>query len=332
LKPVAVIGAGSWGTALAIHLARNGAPCVLWARGDRAVELQAQRENRPYLPGQPFPDTLRVSGDLGAALRAAPFVLFVVPVQVSRAIFRQAARFVPPGVDMIIASKGIEQDTRLRLSQVLAQELGPDAADRCTVLSGPSFAAEVVRGDPTAVVVAGQSSAATQRVQALLSVGNLRVYRNSDLIGVELGGALKNVMAIATGIVEGMGLGDNTRAALITRGLAEIARLGTALGGDAATFAGLAGAGDLILTCTGSLSRNRSVGMAVGRGRSLDEVLGEMRMVAEGVATTHAVVALAAERRVEMPIACKVHEILFEGRPVRDAVQDLLSRPLKEES
>ena len=164
-----------------------------------------------------------------------------------------------------------------------------------------------------------------------MSAGNLRVYRNSDLIGVELGGALKNVMAIATGIVEGIGLGDNTRAALITRGLAEIARLGTALGGNAATFAGLAGAGDLILTCTGALSRNRSVGMAVGRGRSLEEVLGEMRMVAEGVATTRAVVALAAEQHVEMPIAGKVHEILFEGRPVRDAVQDLLSRPLKEE-
>jgi len=331
MKSVAVIGAGSWGTALAIHLARNGAPCLLWARGERAAELQERRENPTYLPEHPFPETLKVTGDLGEALSRAEVVLFVVPAQASRSIFRQAAQLIRPGIDMIIASKGLEQRTRLRLSEVLAQEIGLEAALRCTVLSGPSFAAEVVRGDPTAVVVAGQSPEATKRVQGVLSAGNLRVYRNSDLIGVELGGALKNVMAIATGVVEGMGLGDNTRAALITRGLAEISRLGTALGGNAATFAGLAGAGDLILTCTGSLSRNRSVGMAVGRGRGLAEVLGEMRMVAEGVDTTRAVVALAAEKGVEMPIAGKVHEILFEGRPVRDAVQDLLSRPLKEE-
>ncbi len=331
MNRVAVIGAGSWGTALAIHLARNGTPGVLWARGERAADLQARRENAAYLPGQRLPERLEVTGNLGDALRHAPTVLFVVPAQASRAIFRQAAPLLDPDADIVIASKGIEQSTRLRLSEVLAQELGGEAMPRCTVLSGPSFAAEVARGDPTAVVVAGQSAAATKRVQGVLSADNLRVYRNSDLIGVELGGALKNVMAIATGIVEGIGLGDNTRAALITRGLAEIARLGTALGGKVATFAGLAGAGDLILTCTGALSRNRSVGMAVGRGRSLDEVLGGMRMVAEGVATTRAVVALAAERRVDMPIAGKVHEILFEGRPVRDAVRDLLSRPLKEE-
>lgn len=332
MKPAAVIGAGSWGTALAIHLARNGTPCLLWARGDRAADLQARRENAAYLPDQRLPETLRVTGDLGEALREAPFVLFVVPVQASRSIFNQAAPLIDRGADMVIASKGLEQSTRLRLSEVLAQELRGTAGTRCTVVSGPSFAVEVARGDPTAVVVAGQSPGATKRVQDLLSAGNLRVYRNSDLIGVELGGALKNVMAIATGIVEGIGLGDNTRAALITRGLAEIVRLGTALGGKAATFSGLAGAGDLILTCTGALSRNRSVGMAVGRGRSLKEVLGEMRMVAEGVETTRAVVALAAERGVEMPIAGKVHEILFEGRPVRDAVKDLLSRPLREES
>lgn len=331
MKPVAVIGAGSWGTALAIHLARAGAPCMLWARGERAAELQERRANTAYLPDYPLPETLRVTGDLGEALRTAEVVLFVVPAQASRAIYRQAAPLIRPGIDMIIASKGLEQSTRLRLSEVLAQEIGLEASLRCTVLSGPSFAAEVVRGDPTAVVVAGRSAGATKRVQGVLSAGNLRVYRNSDLIGVELGGALKNVMAIATGVVEGMGLGDNTRAALITRGLAEMSRLGKALGGKTATFAGLAGAGDLVLTCTGSLSRNRSVGLAIGRGRSLAEVLSEMRMVAEGVETTRAVVALAAERSVEMPIAGKVHEILFEGRPVRDAVQDLLSRPLKEE-
>jgi glycerol-3-phosphate dehydrogenase (NAD(P)+) len=331
MRRAAVIGAGSWGTALAIHLARNAVPCALWARGDRAAILRAERVNVDYLPGERLPEPLLVTGDLDEALRNAEVVLFAVPVQASRAVFRLAAPLVGPRADIVLASKGLEQGSRLRLSQVLGQEFGETAAPRATVLSGPSFAAEVARGDPTAVVVAGRSASTMKRVQSLLSMGNLRVYRNSDLVGVELCGALKNVMAIATGIVEGIGLGDNTRAALITRGLAEMSRLGAALGGRASTFAGLAGAGDLVLTCTGALSRNRSVGLAVGRGRRLDEVLGGMKMVAEGVATTRAAVALAAEHRIEMPIAAKVHEILFEGRPAAEAVRDLLARPLREE-
>jgi len=273
-----------------------------------------------------------VIGSLREALRGAGIVLFVVPAQWSRPIYRAASEYVGPSADLVIASKGIEQDSLLRLSEVLAEEAGDDAGRRAAVLSGPSFAAEVARGAPTAVVVASDDAGAAARVQADLSHGNLRVYRNADRIGVELAGSLKNVVALATGIAEGLGFGSNTRAALITRGMAEIARLGTRLGGQAGTFAGLAGAGDLILTCTGALSRNRSVGIEVGRGRRLDEVLQGMRMVAEGVATTRAAVALARRQGVDLPIAQKVHEVLFEAVPARDAVADLLARPLREET
>jgi glycerol-3-phosphate dehydrogenase (NAD(P)+) len=333
MKPIAVVGAGGWGTALALHLARAGRPATLWARSPGAAEaIEASRENALYLPGQRLPAGLRVTHDLGTALAGAGLVVFVVPAQASRAIYERAAPGLPPDADLVIASKGIEQTTLLRLSQVLGAVLGGGRGAAVVALSGPSFAAEVARGDPTAVVAAGHDAAATRRVQEALSHGAFRVYGNSDLVGVEVAGALKNVMAIATGIAEGIGFGANTRAALITRGLSEIARLGTALGGRAATFAGLAGAGDLILTCTGVLSRNRSVGMAVGRGRPLKEVLGEMRMVAEGVATTRAAVALADRHGVDLPIARKVHEVLFEGRAPREAVQDLLSRPLKDEA
>ena len=332
MSRAAVIGAGSWGTALAIHLARGGAATTLWARHpDRAAAISAARENALYLPGHRLPENLEVTHDLGRALRGAGIVLFVVPAQASRSIYGDAAAHLEPGADLVIASKGIEEGSLRRLSEILAEAVGPGALERVTALSGPSFALEVARGDPTAVVVAGTDQGATLRVQRAVSRDNLRAYRNADLPGVELAGALKNVMAIATGIAEGIGFGTNTRAALITRGLAEIARLGAALGGRAATFAGLAGAGDLILTCTGGLSRNRAVGIEVGRGRPLAEVLAGMRMVAEGVATARAAVALSSRHGVEMPIARKVHEVLFEGRPARDAVGDLLARPLKGE-
>ncbi len=327
----AVLGAGSWGTALALHLARSGTETALWARNPRTAEvLRAERENRDYLPGHRLPDAMAITSDLPRALKGAGLVLFVVPAQGSRAIFRQAAPDLERKSDLVIASKGIEQESLLRLSEVLGSEIG-GAGRRTTVLSGPSFAAEVARGDPTAIVVAGVSEAATRRVQQALSSGPLRLYRNSDLVGVELAGALKNVIAIATGIVEGIGFGSNTRAALITRGLAEIARLGTALGGQSATFAGLAGAGDLILTCTGGLSRNRAVGVDIGRGRRLEEILAGMRMVAEGVPTARAAVALGRRTRVDLPIARQVCEVLFEGRSPREAVAHLLARPLKEE-
>ncbi len=328
----AVLGAGSWGTALAIHLARSGRNAVLWARSPEAAKaLRVDRENRDYLAGHALPENLEVTGELERALAGATLVIFVVPAQASRTLFRQAAPLLGKTADLVIASKGIEQETLLRLSQVLGQEAGRDALRRTTVLSGPSFAAEVARGDPTAIVAASTSRAAMRRAQAALSSGPLRIYRNPDLVGVELAGALKNVIAIGTGIIEGIGLGSNTRAALITRGLAEIGRLGRALGGRAATFAGLAGAGDLILTCTGALSRNRAVGVEIGRGGRLEDVLKGMRMVAEGVATTHAAVALASRHGVEMPIARQVHAVLFAGRAPQDAAAELLSRPLKEE-
>jgi glycerol-3-phosphate dehydrogenase (NAD(P)+) len=328
----AVLGAGSWGTALAVHLTRSGAPTTLWARRpEHAAVLRQRRENADYLPGCALPGDLAIEHDLGAALAGSDLIVFVAPVQATRALLRHAAPVLPPGADLVIASKGIEQATGLRLTQVLAQEIGSAAAARAAVLSGPSFAAEVARGDPTAVVVASADDAAAARVQSALSARNLRLYRNADPVGVELGGALKNIMAIATGIVEGIGLGHNTRAALMTRGLAEMTRLGTALGGRAATFAGLAGAGDQVLTCTGGPSRNRARGVEIGRGRGLDEILAGWRMVAEGVATTRAAVALAGRHAVDMPIARQVEAVLFEGMPPREAVDGLLARPLKEE-
>jgi glycerol-3-phosphate dehydrogenase (NAD(P)+) len=247
-------------------------------------------------------------------------------------VYRHAAPHLGREADLVIASKGIEEGTLRRLSEVLDEERGRQAGGSINVLSGPSFALEVARGDPAAVVVAGPDAAAAARVRGSISAGGLRVYSNLDIIGVEVAAALKNVVALATGIVDGIGFGSNTRAALITRGLAEIARLGVALGGRPETFAGLAGMGDLVLTCTGVLSRNRSVGVAVGEGRPLAEVLQGMRMVAEGVATCRAAVGLAARHGVEMPIATQVHAVLFEGRAPREAVQDLLARPLREEA
>ncbi len=333
MRAAAVLGAGSWGTALSLHLARAGTPTRLWVRSAAAADrLRRSRENRDYLPGHRFPDDLQVTEDLGEALRGAGLVLFVVPAQASRPVFRAGAPHLEASADLVIASKGIEEASLLLLSDVLAEEAGEDAGRKAAVLSGPSFAAEVAHGDPTAIVLASADARVASRVQGVLSHANLRVYRNTDRIGVELAGALKNVVAIATGIAEGLGFGSNTRAALITRGMAEISRLGTRLGGIPGTFAGLAGAGDLILTCTGSLSRNRSVGLEVGRGRGLDEVLAGMRMVAEGVATTRAAVALAARAGIEMPIARQVHAVLFEGVSPRDAVTGLLARPLKEEA
>jgi glycerol-3-phosphate dehydrogenase (NAD(P)+) len=333
MTAIAVLGAGSWGTALAIHLARAGRRVALWARSaDTAESIDASRENALYLPGHRLPPEIRVTADLREALAGAGTVLFVVPAQGSRAVYALAAPHLPDEADLAIASKGIEEGSLLRLSEVLAAVAGRGAGRRIAALSGPSFALEVARGEPTAIVAASADASCARRLREVVSAGSLRVYSNSDLPGVELAGAVKNVIAIATGIAEGIGFGANTRAALITRGLSEVARLGGALGGRAATFAGLAGAGDLILTCTGVLSRNRSVGMAVGRGRPLAEILGEMRMVAEGVATTRAVLALAERHRVDLPIALKVHEVLFEGRSPRDAVADLLARPLREET
>lgn len=330
----AVIGAGSWGTALALHLARSGAGVALWSRSrEAAAAIESSRENASYLPGHRLPPDVRVSNDLSGTVRGATMVLFVTPAQASRAIYAAAVPHLPPEADLVIASKGIEVESLMRLSQILGLALGAgDDCPRIAVLAGPSFALEVARGDPTAVVVAGTDPATTRRVQTALSSRNVRAYRNSDRTGVETCAALKNVMAIATGIAEGIGFGSNTRAALITRGLSEMGRLVAAIGGRPETVAGLAGAGDLILTCTGELSRNRAVGIEAGRGRRLEEIVAGTRMVAEGVATTRAAVLLAERRAVDLPIARQVYQVLFESRSPREAVAELLARPLKEEA
>lgn len=329
---VTVLGAGSWGTALAVHLSSTGVATRLWSRRpETATVLAATRMNPAYLPGIAFPESLEIVGELEAALEDAGIVLFVAPAQAMRGLARRAAPHIPAGAGLVIASKGIEETTGLLLTAVLAAELGPAAAARLAVLSGPSFALEVARGEPTAVVVASADGATSRRVQEAMSKGNLRLYRNVDPEGVALAGALKNVVAIATGIAEGLGLGLNARAALITRGLAEITRLGIATGARPSTFAGLAGAGDLVLTCTGGLSRNRALGLEIGRGRSLEEVIAGWRMVAEGVATTRAALVLAKRHGVELPIAAQLDEVLFRGRSAHDALRELLARPLKEE-
>jgi glycerol-3-phosphate dehydrogenase (NAD(P)+) len=329
---VAVLGAGSWGTALAVHLASGGVATRLWSRRpETAAALAGARMNATYLPGIAFPSGLEIVPVLQMALQDAGIVLFVAPAQALRGLARGAAPHLPTGARLVIASKGIEETTGLLMTGVLAAELGAAAAARSAVLSGPSFALEVARGEPTAVVVASADEASARRVQEVMSIGNLRLYRNADPEGVALAGALKNVVAIATGIAEGLGLGLNARAALVTRGLAEIARLGLATGARASTFAGLAGIGDLVLTCTGGLSRNRALGLEIGRGRRLDDVIAGWSMVAEGVATTRAALVLAARHGVELPIASQVDQVLFRGRSPRDAVRELLSRPLKEE-
>jgi glycerol-3-phosphate dehydrogenase (NAD(P)+) len=327
----AVLGAGSWGTALAVHLAAHGegAGTVLWARrGEAAEALRGDRENRAYLPGCMLPATLTITSDLEAAVAGSDLVLCVTPAQKSRDLYRRLAPLVAHRPDLVIASKGIEQGSGRRLDEVMAEEItGASVA----VLSGPSFALEVARGAPAAVVVASRDPEAARRIQARLSHGRLRLYTNGDPAGVALAGALKNVMAIATGIGEGIGLGLNARAALLTRGLAEMTRLGVAAGGRPATFAGLAGMGDLVLTCTGDLSRNRALGIAIGRGESLASVLAATASVAEGVPTTQAALALAARLGVDLPIAAKVDEVLHAGRGPTAAVEDLLARPLKDE-
>ena len=320
----AVVGAGAWGTALADLLARNGHDTVLWAREPDVVEgVNARRENARFLPGVALAPGLRSTGDVRDAVDGRTFVLFAPPSHVLRAVATAAAPSTAPGATLAVASKGVERDTLAVMTDVIADAL---PARPVVAVSGPSFAAEVARRQPTAVVAASGDGAAAELVQRALSTAEFRVYTHDDVLGVELGGALKNVMAVATGMVDGLGLGFNSRAALITRGLAEMTRLGVALGARAATFAGLAGVGDLVLTCTGALSRNRAVGEEIGRGRSLAEVLTGRETVAEGVLNAQSAHALAARAGVEMPIVNAVHGILFGGAPVGAAVAELMSR------
>jgi glycerol-3-phosphate dehydrogenase (NAD(P)+) len=325
----AVIGAGAWGTAIADVLACNGHAVHLWGLEPDVVEsINARRENPIFLPGFGLARSLVATTDHAAALRDVELVVYVAPSQHLREIARAGIGHLPPRAVLAVASKGIEQETLALMSELIAEE----APGRPVVaLSGPSFAAEVAARQPTAVVAASQDAPAARTVQDALSNRSFRVYTHDDIIGVELGGALKNVMAVATGITEGVGLGNNSRAGLITRGLAEMTRLGVALGARASTFAGLAGIGDLVLTCTGALSRNRAVGIEVGRGKTLDQALAGKPTVAEGVATTKSAIALAQREGVEMPIATTVHRILFDGQSAKNAVAELMARELRAE-
>jgi glycerol-3-phosphate dehydrogenase (NAD(P)+) len=325
----AVIGAGAWGTALADLLASNGHQTVIWAyEPDVAASINECHENRRFLNGAALSTSLRATNEYAEALHRAGLVLFATPSHHLRRIAAEAVEHVASDALLAVASKGIERGSLALMTSVVEQEIG---ARPVVGLSGPSFAAEVVARHPTAIVAASAEAGAALVVQGVLSSSSFRVYTHDDLIGVELGGALKNVMAVATGIVEGVGLGFNSRAALITRGLHEMTRLGVALGAKASTFAGLAGVGDLVLTCTGTLSRNRALGVAIGQGATLDEALAGKETVAEGVPTTISALELATAHDVDMPIVQMVSRILFEGHTARSAVPELMARELRPE-
>jgi len=329
---IAVIGGGSWGTALAAALARNGNDTLLWAYEEElVVEINSSHTNSLYLPNIPLPPTLACTNSLPEALAGRGIILLVTPVQVMRGVLSQAASLIGRDTVIVNASKGIELETLDTVSRICADLLGEESLSRYVALSGPTFAREVAGGLPSLIVAASRSEECARRVQAALSNPTLRVYTNNDVIGVELGGAVKNVIAIAAGISDGLGFGHNARAALITRGLAEMNRLGQAMGAQPATFAGLAGMGDLVLTCTGDLSRNRTVGIKLGQGQRLPEILAEMRMVAEGVKSAESVYQLACKLGVEMPIVEKTFQILHEDKPARQAVMELMARELKAE-
>ena len=326
---VTVVGAGSWGTTLADMLARSGHEVALWAREAEVVaSINRTRLNELFLPGRPVHPAVRAYGDLARAVQDAEMIVSAAPSHAVRSVSRAMAGGLRGRPTVVSVSKGLEADSLATMSAVLEETL-PGLP--IVVLSGPTFAQEVYDGQPTAVVAASQDPVAAERVQQAFSSPTFRVYTSTDVIGVELGGALKNVIALAAGILDGMGLGHNPRAALITRGLAEMTRLGEALGADPTTFAGLAGMGDLILTATGHLSRNRSLGVEIGRGRELDEILAERRTVAEGVHTAHAAVELGRRAGVELPIASEVAQVLFEGKSPRQALSDLMERELKAE-
>jgi glycerol-3-phosphate dehydrogenase (NAD(P)+) len=322
---VAVLGGGSWGTALSIHLAREGRRVDLWARDQLLVDAMiAASENTRYLPGLSLPSSVTPTASLAAAVDRARCVVVAVPSHGMRAVVRAAAPMLQDGTVIVSAVKGLEVDSLQRMSQVIDHEVQGRA--RVVVISGPTFASEVARGLPAAVLVASSDPQAAARVQEQFRGRGLRLYASDDVTGVEIGGALKNVIAIAAGVVEGLGLGHNAMAALITRGLAEISRLACAEGGRRETLAGLSGLGDLVLTCTGDLSRNRHVGIELGRGRTLREILAGMHMVAEGVKTTGAALALGARHGIELPIAAQMQMVLDARTSPAEAVETLMGR------
>jgi len=334
MKRIAIIGGGSWGTALAIVLARQSLrrQVKLWVRDAALCEqMRKRRVNAVYLPGHKIPRNVEVTPDLPAALDGAEIVVGVMPSAHAREMYSKMLPYLHSGKILVSATKGLEQERRLRMSEVIRDVLSPKFEPRVAVLSGPSFAREVARGDPTAVVIASADRETAKEVQAEFSGPTLRLYTNDDIIGTELGGAVKNVIAIAAGVCVGMGLGHNTMAALVTRGLVEMVRLAVALGGRRETLMGLAGLGDLVLTCTGALSRNRTVGVELGKGRKLERILAGKRMVAEGVGTTRVALELAGRAAVEMPITEQMEAVLYRGLAPRKAIRELMERRPKAE-
>ena len=332
MSTLAIIGGGSWGTALSIVLAPRFPRIRLWVfERDLAARMAKTRENDVYLTGCPLPDHLEVTADLETALDGADVVLSVMPSHHVRSLYERMLPLLEERTIFVSATKGLETGSLLRTSEVIREILQRRFAPRVAVISGPTFAREVGRFDPTALVVASQDSQVADQVQAAFSGPAFRLYTSHDVVGVEIGGAIKNVVAIGAGVLHGMGLGHNPTAALITRGLAEMTRLAVAMGGKPLTLAGLSGLGDLVLTCTGELSRNRTVGVELARGRRLDEIVRSMKMVAEGIKTTNAAVDLARRHAVEMPIAEQMFQMLHHGVSPRDAIQRLMERSLKGE-
>ena len=332
MKNLAIIGAGSWGTALGMALGPRFERVRLWVyETDLAARMVASHENDVYLPGFQLPANVEVTSSLAAALEDASIVLSVMPSHLVRSLYEQMLPHLMGSMAFVSATKGLENGTLLRMSEVIDAVLPPRMAPPVAVISGPTFAKEVAAGQPTALVVASTDAALAGRVQAAFSGPVFRLYTSSDPIGVEIGGAIKNVVAIGAGVLHGLGLGDNPMAALITRGLAEMTRLAVAMGGRAQTMAGLAGLGDLVLTCNGDLSRNRTVGVELAHGRKLDEIVQSMRMVAEGIKTTNAAVDLAKRYSVEMPIAERMFEMMHSDLEPRVAIQRLMERSLKGE-
>lgn len=332
MSRVGVIGGGSWGTALANLIAGNGHEVRFWIRDPvLARTVERERRNPIYLPGIRVSDQVEPGSDLEAAVAGSEVIVSAVPSHATREVMERAADSLDPEALVVSTSKGIENDTLARMTEVMAEVLPSGAEDRTAVLSGPSFAIEVARGYPTAVTAAAADLAVAEQARDVFANPRFRVYTSTDVIGVELGGAVKNIVAIAAGICDGLRYGHNARAALITRGIAEIARLGVALGGEPLTFMGLAGLGDLILTSTTDLSRNRTVGLRLGAGETLEEIQSDMRMVAEGVRTTRSVRDLARRHDVEMPITEEVHSMLYEAKDPRISVEDLMTREFKPE-
>ena len=334
MSQIAVIGGGAWGTGIAIVLGRKGTHRIrLWVHeAEVCVAISRNRVNEKFLPGRQIPESVTASNDLATALEGAQIVVSVMPSQHCRALFERMRPLLQPQTLIVSATKGLEESSLQRMTEVITQVLLRKTKVAIGALSGPSFAQEVARGDPTAVAIASDDEELARTVQQEFSDPSFRVYTNNDVVGVELGGALKNIIAIAAGICDGLGLGHNSVAALITRGLAEMTRLVVACGGRAETMAGLAGLGDLVLTCTGGLSRNRSVGVELGRGRKLPEIVAGMHgMVAEGIFTTTAAVGLAHARNVEMPITEQMHAILHQDKSPREAIHRLMTRSGKSE-